>query len=480
MPRVLSPPPPGGGDRESKAVAFTFRQHILELELFRALSRSFVDGMVAHLSLRSAAAGDALTQRGSVCSSVWFVVKGRVNLIAGSGSTVFTVGAGQMFGESALVEEPSPLESRCETDCQLLALHCEDFTQVCVEHPQDFGNVQALVEQVKLAIAQLLAKDRMNANTSSRDMEAIRFAREALLGAAMFNAVRSERDRLVEALAAQLATIELPSGAWVVRKGENTPAVYILYEGAAVWTSEAGGRARQPIERGEVWGAVEAVQGMPFVKSVQVDGPNAKLITISAPHLLDTLSQYSLSETQLRRLAWDEAVARGIPASEEGRTKFLAAQLPQDSNAVRSSQVERKPIELTDDEKRFTASLDASLLQQRKQVKVLQALRKELAQVTALSAQHTQQRLKCEAEARALTTSLRDARNQTLQVRNHGGQSNNASVPQRPPPPAGSSGQPPPPPTGQKPPPPPPPGGPRGVAPLPPPYAIGTAWCSLL
>ncbi len=472
---MLSPPPPGGGDRESKAAAFTFRQHIQELELFRALSRSFVDGMVAHLSLRSAAAGDALTQRGSICSSVWFVVKGRVNLIAGSGSTLSTVGAGQMLGESALVEEPSPLESRCETDCQLLALHCEDFREVCVEHPQDFGNVQALVEQVKLAIAQLLAKDQINANTSSRDMEAIRFAREALLDAAIFNAVRSERDRLVEALAAQLAIIELPSGAWVVRKGEITSAVYILYQGAAVWTSEAGGRARQPIEPGEVWGAVEAVQGMPFAKSVQVGGPNAKLIAISSSHLLDTLPQYSLSEAHLHRLAWDEAVARGIPGSSEGRSKFLAAQQPQDRDAVRSSQVERKPIELTDDEQRLTASLDASLLQQRKQVKVLQTLRKELAQVTALSAQHTQQRLKCEEEARALTTSLRDARNQALQVRNQGGQSSNgnASTPKPPPPPAGSSGQhpppPPPPPTAQKPPPPPPPGGPRGVAPPPPP-----------
>ena len=164
----------------------------------------------------------------------------------------------------------------------------------------------------------------MNANASSRDMEAIRFAREALLDAPIFQRCAFERDRLVEALAAQLATVsELPSGAWVVRKGEITPAVYILYHGAAVWTSEAGGRTRQPIEPGEVWGAVEAVRGMPFVKSVQVDGPNAKLITISAPHLLDTLSRYSLSEAHLRRLAWDEAVARGIPgASEEPEANF--------------------------------------------------------------------------------------------------------------------------------------------------------------
>lgn len=476
MPRLLSPPPPGGGDRQSKAVSFSFRQHIQELELFRGLSSSFVDGMVAHLSLRSAAAGDVLTQSGSVCSSVWFVVKGRVSLIARSGSTVSTVGAGEMFGESALVEEPSPLESRCETDCQLLALHCEDFRDVAVEHPQDLANVQALVAQVQLTMAQLMAKDRMNANTSSRDMKAIRFARESLLGAVIFSAVRSERDRLVEALASQLATIELPSGAWVVRKGEITSAVYILYQGAAAWTPEAGGRARQPIEPGEVWGAVEAIRGMPFAKSVQVDGATAKLITISAPHLLETLSQYSLSETHLHRLAWDEAVARGIPGSEEGRAKFYAAHEPHDADAVSSSQVEHKPTELTDDEKRLIANLDASLLQQRKQVKVLQALRKELAQIKSLSAQHTQQRLKCEDEARQLTTSLQDARNQVLYVRNQARQLSDGASAHKPPPPAtGSNGHAPPPaPPAQKPPPPPPPGGPRGAPPPPPPPPYAT------
>ena len=52
-------------------------------------------------SLRSAAAGDAPTQRGSICPSVWFVVQGRVSLIASSGATVSTVEAGQMFGGSA-------------------------------------------------------------------------------------------------------------------------------------------------------------------------------------------------------------------------------------------------------------------------------------------------------------------------------------------------------------------------------------------
>lgn len=377
-----------------------------------------------------------------------------------------------MLGESALVEEPSPLDSRCETDCQLLALHCEDFREVAVEHPQDLGNVQALVEKVKLAMAQLLAKDRMNANAPSRDLEAIRFARKALLDSAVFNAVRSERDRLAEALASRLATIELPSGAWVVRKGESTSALYILYEGAAVWSTEAGGRARQPIVEGEVWGAVEAIHGMAFAKSVQVDGPSTKLITIGCSHFVATLSQYPLSETHLRRVAWDEAVTRGVPGSQEDRAKFLAAQQPKDSDVVTSSQAKRKPIELTDDEKRLTASLDASLLKQRQQVKVLQTLRKELVQVKTLSAQHAQQRSKCEEEAQHLATSLQDARDQVLQVGNqaHRVGDGDASTHKRPQP--GQHHPPPPPPL--KPPPPPPPGGPRGAAPPPPPPCAST------
>ena len=94
-------------------MAFTFRQHIQELEHLRAL-RAVRLSTVWWRTYRSARPQqETLTQRGSVCSSVWFVVKGRVNLIAGSGSTVSTVGASQMFGESALVEEPSPLASRC-------------------------------------------------------------------------------------------------------------------------------------------------------------------------------------------------------------------------------------------------------------------------------------------------------------------------------------------------------------------------------
>ena len=470
---LRAPPAPGVSDRESKTVSFAFRHQLQQHELFQPFGSAFVDGVVARLSLLRAAPGDALTRRGELCASVFFVVEGTVSLNAGSGATVATVGPGQAFGESALVEEPSPLDARCETDCELLALHHEDFQEVAVEHPQDLGNVQALVEQIKLSTSQLVVKDRMSAPGTLSVKErgtATRAAREALLRAPMFSSVRPERDRLVEALASQLTTIELPSGAWVVRKGELTQAVYILYEGDAVWTSEAGARARQPIEPGEVWGALEAIQGMPFAKSVQVDAHDAKLITIGAPHFLATLSHFVLSESHVRSLAWDEAVARGQPGAEEGRAQFLAAQqrLHDADAAASTGSTERvhKRTELTADEKRLKAILDASLVQQREQVKVLQTLRKQLAQVKAQNAQQKQLRAKCDDEARELTTLLHNARNQVDQISSNGGAGS------KPPPPPGArlgGPPPPPPPRGGAPPPPPPPGGPRGPPPPPPP-----------
>jgi glucose-6-phosphate 1-dehydrogenase len=82
---------------------------------------------------------ELIIRQGDVGREMYFIARGRVEVIDGAGRLLRTLGDGEFFGElSLLASEPRSASVRAATACDLFVLDQRDFNDVLRSHPQ-FG-----------------------------------------------------------------------------------------------------------------------------------------------------------------------------------------------------------------------------------------------------------------------------------------------------------------------------------------------------
>jgi CRP/FNR family transcriptional regulator, cyclic AMP receptor protein len=115
-----------------------------KLDLFNGLTASELAALAAVCRETTMNAGEVVLQQDRTSDELYVIVEGEVEILVGSRScsdqegsqTLSRLGAGQVFGEIALVDQgPRSATVRCAADgTRLLAVPRPDFVQLCEQN----------------------------------------------------------------------------------------------------------------------------------------------------------------------------------------------------------------------------------------------------------------------------------------------------------------------------------------------------------
>jgi voltage-gated potassium channel len=122
---------------------------IEKVPLFREASESFIREVAMHLRPMVCTPGDFIFRAGDVARDMFFVARGRLEVIAQDGTTVIaTVEEGSFVGEMALLlERPRSASVRALTFCDLYVLEKNVFFHIVVNYPEVADKIKEIMQQ---------------------------------------------------------------------------------------------------------------------------------------------------------------------------------------------------------------------------------------------------------------------------------------------------------------------------------------------
>jgi voltage-gated potassium channel len=123
---------------------------VAKVPLFRSLDAARIAAVAGVLRARRAERGERLIRKGDQADSMYFIVSGEVEVDQESAAPKGRLGAGDFFGEIALIaDRPRTATITALMPCKLLVLHKDDFEGFMDAHPD-------LKEAVRVAAARRL------------------------------------------------------------------------------------------------------------------------------------------------------------------------------------------------------------------------------------------------------------------------------------------------------------------------------------
>jgi len=109
---------------------------VAKVPLFRTLDAARIAAVASVLRARRAERGERLIRKGDQADSMYFIVSGEVEVDTETGAARGRLGAGDFFGEIALIaERPRTATINAIIPCRLLVLHKDDFETFMGAHP---------------------------------------------------------------------------------------------------------------------------------------------------------------------------------------------------------------------------------------------------------------------------------------------------------------------------------------------------------
>ena len=109
---------------------------VAKVPLFRTLDAARIAAVAGVLRARRAERGERLIRKGDDADSMYFIVSGEVEVDQETGATRGQLGAGDFFGEIALIAERTRTASITTLSaCKLLVLHKDDFQSFMNANP---------------------------------------------------------------------------------------------------------------------------------------------------------------------------------------------------------------------------------------------------------------------------------------------------------------------------------------------------------
>jgi len=122
--------------------------HLEQVPLFAGCSEEVLTSLAKPLKPRSAHKGEEIVRRGEVAHEMFFIIKGRVSVIAGNGALIADLGAGSFFGEMGLLYSlPRQASVIALTECDLYVLSKDDFEKVKDKHPEIVKKVRQIADK---------------------------------------------------------------------------------------------------------------------------------------------------------------------------------------------------------------------------------------------------------------------------------------------------------------------------------------------
>jgi len=109
---------------------------VAKVPLFRSLDAARIAAVASVLLGRRAERGERLIRKGDQADSMYFIVSGEVEVDQETGAPKGQLGAGDFFGEIALIAERERTATITALSvCKLLVLHKDDFDEFMETHP---------------------------------------------------------------------------------------------------------------------------------------------------------------------------------------------------------------------------------------------------------------------------------------------------------------------------------------------------------
>jgi voltage-gated potassium channel len=109
---------------------------VAKVPLFRSLDAARIAAVAGVLRARRAERGERLIRKGDEADSMYFIVSGEVEVDQESAAPKSQLGAGDFFGEIALIAERERTATvTALSPCKLLLLHKDDFDKFMDAHP---------------------------------------------------------------------------------------------------------------------------------------------------------------------------------------------------------------------------------------------------------------------------------------------------------------------------------------------------------
>ena len=109
---------------------------VAKVPLFRSLDAARIAAVAGVLRARRAERGERLIRKGDQADSMYFIVSGEVEIDLESAAPKGRLGAGDFFGEIALIADRTRTATvNAVSTCKLLVLHKDDFNSFMDSHP---------------------------------------------------------------------------------------------------------------------------------------------------------------------------------------------------------------------------------------------------------------------------------------------------------------------------------------------------------
>jgi glucose-6-phosphate 1-dehydrogenase len=117
-------------------VEFINRDVLEQVPLFRECDAIFLHNLAMMLKPVVYAAGEYVIRKGDMGREMYFICRGRVEVLDGAGHLLKTLDEGQFFGETSLVlDKPRTASIRAAGACNLFVLDKADFLRSLKDHP---------------------------------------------------------------------------------------------------------------------------------------------------------------------------------------------------------------------------------------------------------------------------------------------------------------------------------------------------------
>jgi CRP-like cAMP-binding protein len=92
--------------------------------------------------------GDYIIRQGETGREMYFICRGKADVLDGTGKRLNTLGEGDFFGEvGLLLAKPRTASIRATEDCDLFVLDKADFNRVLKDHPQFASCLRDIAEK---------------------------------------------------------------------------------------------------------------------------------------------------------------------------------------------------------------------------------------------------------------------------------------------------------------------------------------------
>ena len=127
-------------------------QLLIDVPFFQKLMAPRIADLVRVLRPRFAQPGEIIVRRGEEGDAMYIIASGEVEVDLGPGRPAVVLGAGQFFGELALIERTTRTATvRASGECKLLELNGKDFHELARQHPELDDAVQKIAAERKAA-----------------------------------------------------------------------------------------------------------------------------------------------------------------------------------------------------------------------------------------------------------------------------------------------------------------------------------------